>query len=536
MSEEYVKQLILWTHLTDRPRRMSFSGIGRLPLIALLACLLYATPFAFGADTMGYHQVKLDSTGRIVPWYGKSAGEAYDHVVRLVWAFWHDMRLCSNGVPVYLQHQVWKPDQDDPRGLGGDQISMTLSSWNLLYDYLGDEEVKSNMTRIADYWLEHGMSKPTDLWANLPYPYNTDIHSGRYDGDMRAGKNFLQPDKAGSFGAELVTLYKITGNRKYLDAAVKIADSLAAHIHPGDTNNSPWPFRVNALTGEVHRATTKDGKPISASYTTNWSPSLRLFNDLIALNLGNVSRYRKCVEITTAWMKQFPLRTNKWGPFFEDVKTADYSDTEINADTMAFYILDHPDWDPQWKEQAHGILVWSYKIFQNHEFDKWGVTAINEQTAYRVPGNSHTSRHASTELRYCEVTGDCEWKEAAIRRLNWATYTVVNDGKNRYPRDDIWLTDGYGDYVRHYLRAMAADPELAPSGQNHLLRTSSVVQSIHYGPERIHYTKFDKASTELFKLGAAAPKSVTGGSMKWNPKTQVLVVVSKSPSITINLK
>ena len=151
---------------------------------------------------MGYHQVKLDSTGRIVPWYGKSAGEAYDHVVRLVWAFWHDMRLCSNGVPVYLQHQVWKPDQDDPRGLGGDQISMTLSSWNLLYDYLGDEEVKSNMTRIADYWLEHGMSKPTDLWANLPYPYNTDIHSGRYDGDMRAGKNFLQPDKAGSFGAE----------------------------------------------------------------------------------------------------------------------------------------------------------------------------------------------------------------------------------------------------------------------------------------------------------------------------------------------
>ena len=56
MSEEYVKQLILWTHLADRLRRMSFSGIGRLPLIALLTCLLYATPFAFGADTMGYHR------------------------------------------------------------------------------------------------------------------------------------------------------------------------------------------------------------------------------------------------------------------------------------------------------------------------------------------------------------------------------------------------------------------------------------------------------------------------------------------------
>ena len=171
------------------------------------------------------------------------------------------MRLCSNGVPVYLQHQVWKPDQDDPRGLGGDQISMTLSSWNLLYDYLGDEEVKSNMTRIADYWLEHGMSKPTDLWANLPYP-TTPISIPDDDGDMRAGRTSFNRIRPAALALKLVTLYKITGNRKYLDAATGIADSLAAHIRPGDADNSPWPFRVNALTGEVHRATTKAGKPV----------------------------------------------------------------------------------------------------------------------------------------------------------------------------------------------------------------------------------------------------------------------------------
>jgi hypothetical protein len=32
------------------------------------------------------------------------------------------------------------------------------------------------------------------VWGGLPYPYNLDIHSGQYDGDMRAGKGFLQPD------------------------------------------------------------------------------------------------------------------------------------------------------------------------------------------------------------------------------------------------------------------------------------------------------------------------------------------------------
>src|SRR6185437_13962699 len=91
----------------------------------------------------------------------------------------------------------------------------------------------------------------------------------------RTSFNRIRP---AALALKLVTLYKITGNRKYLYAATGIADSLAAHIRPGDADNSPWPFRVNALTGEVHRATTKDGKPISASYTTNWSPSLRLFN------------------------------------------------------------------------------------------------------------------------------------------------------------------------------------------------------------------------------------------------------------------
>ena len=52
--------------------------------------------------------------------------------------------------------------------------------------------------------------------------------SGVYDGDMMAGKGFLQPDKAANFGAELVRLYKMTGNTDYLQAGVRIANTLAA--------------------------------------------------------------------------------------------------------------------------------------------------------------------------------------------------------------------------------------------------------------------------------------------------------------------
>jgi hypothetical protein len=376
------------------------------------------------------------------------------------------------------------------------------------------------------------MSNPELKWGRLPYPYNTDIHSGRYDGDMRAGKGFVQPDKAGSFGAELMVLYRMTGNRKYLDAAVGIADTLAARVSPGDGDNSPWPYRVHAETGSIHQETRR-GRTFVASYTSNYTGALRLFADLIALKQGNVKAYRAAAATVMTWLKIYPLKTNKWGPFFEDISTSSWSDTEINADTLAMYILEHPEWDPAWRTQVKNILDWVYTTFANREYDKWGVTPINEQTAYKVPGNSHTSRHASVELMYCEKTGDCATREDAIRRLNWATYTVDVDGKNRYIRDDNWLTDGYGDYVRHYLRAMAAAPELTPDDQNHLLRTSSVIQNIDYGADRIRYQKFDARSTELLKFGAWQPKSIRGGRMQWDAKTKTLRVQSTSNRVTI---
>jgi hypothetical protein len=81
--------------------------------------------------------------------------------------------------------------------------------------------------------------------------------------------------------------------------------------------------------------------------------------------------------------------------------------------------------------------------------------------------------------------------------------------------------------------AMAAAPELAPDNQNHLLRTSSVVQTIDYGAGRIQYAKFDAGSAEEFKLGAWPPKSVRGGTMEWDARTKVLRVKSTAKTVTI---
>jgi hypothetical protein len=383
------------------------------------------------------------------------------------------------------------------------------------------------MILMADHWLANGMPPGAAMWP-LPYPYNLDVHSGRYDGDMRAGKGITQPDKAASFGAELVALYKMTGNPRYLKAAIGFADTLARHIQPGGNDRSPWPFRVNAVTGDGGRVGSHAGL-----YTSNFTGALVLFEELTLLQEGDVKAYARAHDTLSRWFKQYPLRTQKWGPFFEDIP--EWSDTEINAGSMAWYLLEHPGFDANAAAMVKGILEWTLATLGNREHERFGVIPIDEQTVYRTPGNSHTARHASVELRYCEVTGDCAAKGDAIRRLDWATYMVSEDGRNRYTRDDVWLTDGYGDYVRHFLRAMAAAPELAPADQNHLLRTSSVIQSIAYGADSIVYTKFDARSVERFKMGAWTPVAVAGGEMQWDPASKVLTVKAAARKVAIRI-
>ena len=166
--------------------------------------------FAFfvcpGQEKLIYHDIRTDKNGNILPWYDADPAISYDHIIELIWNFWDTIRTDVNGIPYYMNHQVWRGDFNDPRGLGGDQIQMALSSWQLLYIYSGNEVVKENMKFLADYYISHGLSPANAQWPSIPFPYNTLIYSGYYDGDMVLGKDYTQPDKAGSCGCELLKL------------------------------------------------------------------------------------------------------------------------------------------------------------------------------------------------------------------------------------------------------------------------------------------------------------------------------------------
>jgi len=469
----------------------------------MLLALTKGYSFAQLGEQLIYHQIKTDKAGNIVPWFNNDPAIAYDHNLHTIWNFWFNMRRDMNGLPYYMNHQVWNPNFDDPRGVDGDQFMMAISSWRLLYAYTGDENIKENACFLAGYYLTHGLSPSNCKLPDIPFPYNTLIYSGVYDGDMRNGKDVAQLDKAGSLGLELIHLYKIKNDPIFLDAAIKIANTLAANVKTGDADHSPLPFKVNVFTGKLVLLNTT-GKPYgtvkdTACYTSNLTPTLQMFDDLIDLKKGNVAAYKAGFDKILGWMKKYPIIMNKWGPFFEDV--GEWSETQINAMTCARYMMEHPQYFPEWKTQVKNIINWVHTSFGNDKWKKYGVIVTNEQTVYPVPGNSHSARQAADELLYSYLSGDTTLYTNAIHELNWATYAVDVDGKNCFPTDEPWLTDGYGDYIRHYLRAMDTYPYLAPA-EDHILSTTSVVQQADYKGylKKFIYLNFDKVDTNKVHL------------------------------------
>lgn len=464
----------------------------------LLTLLFFFHTQNITAQTIVYHEAVRDQNKNLIPWYNPNHGSSYQFCLNAITDFWKQIPTCCGNHKFYMIDHTWGGSQVQENKVGGDQFAMLISSWALLYAYTGDSFFVNDMKYIADTYLQYSLSPDTAVWANLPYPSNYSVpYLPRFDGDYVLGPNFTQPDKAGSFGAELITLYKITGEQKYLDAAQKIAVTLAKNVSAGDSIHSPFPFKVNAINGSLPgNYNTYPGLYLCA----NLAPTLTLFNELKKLNLGSVQQDSASQKIIR-WVKKYPLQNNNWGNFFENILFT--SNASINAITMANYILEEENnWSNTWQQDARTILDNGMQLLGSSAYDSLGVKPILEQTADLKEGGSHTARFGSVELLYAEKTNDNSRIEHAVRQLDWATYLVDFDGKVRFsPRNNsIWYTDGYGDFVRHYIRAMGWYPAIAFDSANHLIRSSSVVQNIVYGNDKISYQTYDADAQETFRL------------------------------------
>jgi hypothetical protein len=509
---------------------------------SLVLCFIHTAVFELAlsgqaTERINGHRVVLDTQGQLLSWASPQE-HAYDHIVRLGWEFLkHKVPVESNGLRTYLTHSTFDlatlHGTDWPHHPAG-LYAMFVDSALPYYAYTGDAVVLEKVREMLDYQLAHGTTPAGWNWASVPYA-SSDADAVEYIGaddtfyckkedkvntpcGRGDGHYVIEPDKIGELGLGYLKFYELTGEAKYRDAAVSCANALASHVRTGDLTHSPWPFRVFAHTDAVRE-----------EYTANVIAPIKLFDELLRLNLGNGTAYQRAWQAAWGWMMAYPVKNNLWNAYFEDIPIDRNLDNwnQYTAGETARYLMLRPEKDPAWKSRVAGLIGWiektfavdvkatdQYRLVQQEPVQygrQWGASVISEQSREDMNKmGSHTARYASLCALWYEKTGDESFREKAFRSFNWATYMAHEDGRitEAMAESESWYSDGYADFIRHFFYGMGSVPEWAPAKENHLLRSTSVVQKISYLPLEIRYTTFDADAAELLRL-AFVPTRIT---------------------------
>jgi len=470
---------------------------------------------AAGCDDMAcdedfpFRPPSTDVGGKLLPW------APYDAVMRSAMEF---IRNCpadaTTGLPWYMQYPSFRyqnmspsPWPHNPAGLYGMMVEAMLRWW----PYTGDRGWIEITRRALDYLIDQS-TPDSYLWPRVPFA--SADNSGEYRGGSSEGIDGIESDKVAQAAVGYLRFYMTTGEAKYLAEAEHCADVLAQNVRDGDNARSPWPFRLNARTGEVLE-----------EYTSDMIWPIALFDDLKKLGLSTAA-HDAAREAAWKWLLKFPMRSMEWKGYFEDVIVDDMriNREQYTAGETARYLMRRPETDPKWKEHVPALTAWIKEMFGDDSAKWLGATGIREQTLWQQLSGSHTARYASLLAMWSALTGDAQAREEALRSFALASYFARDDGVVIFSICDtsVWFSDGYFDYIPHFTDGMAALPELAPEGEDHLLGTTSVITDIEYSKGRVAYRAFDSEGTEVLKLGFV-PGVVRAGGI-------ALPVVSDGPA------
>jgi hypothetical protein len=484
-------------------------------------------------DSILGHAIQRDEKGNILAWYRSDVpGAGYVQVARLASEFIKNAPVYEPlGLPMYFVSCCFQGPHTTEKGdfIAEDWMHNPACIWaglvqGLVLDYRvfsGDESYINVVRTMLDYQLQHGTTPADWFWPNVPYasadPFKTEYRGAKrweQDGMRGDGLYGIEPDKIGELGIAYLKFYEVTEEERFLEAAINCADALAKQVRdvrPGpppfseaSTEKSPWPFRVNARTGAV-----------ISEYCSNVIEPVRLFDELlrickrIGLSSEQAEYYQQARDLAWEWLYSIngAMRTYIWNAYFEDVPNDPDRTNRVQITPLetARYLLKHPDLDSNIHSNVPALLHWVSSVFATE-----GMDAIKEQTWCYAPMGSHTSRYASLCALWYERTGEDWYKDQAQRFFNLASYMCFDNGVvsvgPQWPGS--WWSDGYGDYIRHFMEGIAAVPEWTPEGEDHVLKSSSVIQKIRYEKSGILYRTFDDEGSEILRL-VTKPAEVT---------------------------
>jgi len=462
--------------------------------------------------------VQLDANGQLLPWpkphhVGFSYAEYFMSRWRYLWEQYNHQRYYDFYCCVDFDRQTFStyPDRHWANSTGYLRAMME-GFIEHLYPYTGDPRTLEFLEDFVDYELENGITPANYVWGGVPRA-SADPGARRYTGWDRHGIDYVEPPVVGEDGYGYLRLYEITGKTRYLQAAIRCADTLAKNYTKGNAQRSPWPYRCYARDGKV------EGKELGP-YSADVIETIELFDELIRLNFGDVEAYRTVRNEAWQWLEQYPMKDNVWVGYFEDVTPSMANMNNVIPLETARYVILHPGKDANWRQDAANLIRWVKTTPKWPKFIVRSATVTTEQGNGKTyccqqPGwccDSHTARLAAIEALYYAKTGDETYKEQAFRSFNWVTYFQGFPPKGRTPWGDgqWWFTDEFADGPRRLMDGLWAVPSWAPADESHLLGSSSVVTRISYGKGSVTYSTFDPVATDVLRLDFV-PKSVTAG-------------------------
>jgi len=471
------------------------------------------------ASTIAGRPVALDNEGKLLPWpmpdnIGYSYSAYFLSQWTIVWDQYNRQRLPYYFCCFDFDRTTFEliPDHHWVNSTGYLR-AMMQGFIERLYSYTGDPHTLEFLENFVDYELENGLTPEGYAWSQVPYP-SANPGSERYTGWSQHGDDFVEPHVVGEDGYAYLRLYEMTGNTKYLRAAIRCADALAKNFKPGDESNSPWPYRCHGRDGSL-----KNGKGMFP-YSANVVEPIMLFDELMRIDQGDTASYKKVREGAWDWLMKYPMRNNVWVGYFEDVQGSMDNMNQVIPLEFARYVLLHPEKDPEWRVHSRQLIDWVKTTPKWPKYIVHGAMVTTEQGngkefCCNSPNqccDSHSSRLAAVEAIYYAKTGDIDYKQAAYRTYNWVTYFQGLPAAAHAPfSNQWWFTDEFADGPRRMMDAFWAVPEWAPADESHLLGSPSVVTKIAYGAGRVTYSTFDADSTDVLRLNFVPDSISVGG-------------------------
>jgi hypothetical protein len=484
-----------------------------LVIICFFNFLLFAqTPsnrYTEFPDSVATHKVVLDKQSRIISWITPQSS-AYDLFLRDRWNFiFKGIPDCPGPAPrsnypqyyFYCAYKDQKMIPDTWMNDVGEKIPNWFESARLFYQYTGDKRALDIVTKMIVYTIDHGTSPSHFAWPDFPYT-TTNAGDTLFRGFTNSKKLVLhevQVDHAGDMGFTYYKLYLYTGNEKFKRAAIHVADALASHARVGSASQSVWPYRVVMSDGRV-----------TAQYGANWLGCYALLDHLVRARLGNVAAYQSALTKARNFILRFPMKTGYW--------TDGHSDTDVNSNTYksnmsasnaTLYILDHLGFDPEYETDIPKLIKWTEENFvlrsaPGEPSTQWGANIVGEQDGFLPKMDYQTARYGAECAGWYALSGDTSYREKAYRALNWVTYCSDSNGLAfESPLSKgvtSWWSDCYGEGPRMFYHALAAVPEWAPPGENHILYTEDVLKDVHYEKKKVEYRASNHSGTEFLRL------------------------------------